>query len=129
MDKSQKRKISATDDLNDTEEDTEAGCHDTDSEQLMTNSTGCETGAKRSNVEVVTFSDPLKKNKLSKAVEPGQKVRRICSLRSPLSTKKHFIYFLFLDMNKMFPIIRIQGYFCSSSTTGTTAVRPWPIHV
>ncbi len=96
MDKSRKRKSSATDDLNDTEEDTEAGCHDTDSEQLMTNSTGCETGAKQSNVEVVTFSDPLKKNKLSKAVEPGQKVRRTCSLRSPLSTKNILFIFCFL---------------------------------
>lgn len=74
FDKSRKSKSSAKDELNDIEEDTEAGCHDTDSEQLMTNSTVCETGAKRSNVEVVTFSDPLKKNKLSKAVEPGQKV-------------------------------------------------------
>ncbi|XP_016410598.1 uncharacterized protein C1orf131 homolog isoform X2 [Sinocyclocheilus rhinocerous] len=51
---------------------------DTDSEQLLTNSTVCETmrsGAKQSSVEVVTFIDPLKKkNKISKAVEPGQKV-------------------------------------------------------
>ncbi|XP_016410597.1 uncharacterized protein C1orf131 homolog isoform X1 [Sinocyclocheilus rhinocerous] len=50
---------------------------DTDSEQLLTNSTVCETmrsGAKQSSVEVVTFIDPLKKkNKISKAVEPGQK--------------------------------------------------------
>ncbi len=96
MDKSRKSKSSAKDDLNDIEEDTEAGCHDTDSEQLMTNSTVCETGAKRSNVEVVTFSDPLKKNKLSKAVEPGQKVRRTCSLRSLLSTKNILFIFCFL---------------------------------
>ncbi|KAL0163942.1 hypothetical protein M9458_039695, partial [Cirrhinus mrigala] len=51
-------------------------CHDTDSEQLMTNSTLCEnmqSGAKQSSVEVVTFIDPLKKNKLSKPVEPGKK--------------------------------------------------------
>ncbi|XP_016392677.1 uncharacterized protein C1orf131 homolog [Sinocyclocheilus rhinocerous] len=43
----------------------------------MTHSTVCEhmlSGAKRSNVEVVTFIVPLKKNKLSKAVESGQKV-------------------------------------------------------
>uniref|UniRef100_A0A671PU76 Uncharacterized protein n=1 Tax=Sinocyclocheilus anshuiensis TaxID=1608454 RepID=A0A671PU76_9TELE len=45
------------------------------------------SGAKRSNVEVVAFIVPLKKNKLSKAVEPGQNVRRTCNLRSsPLST-------------------------------------------
>ncbi|XDV41730.1 hypothetical protein PO909_010540 [Leuciscus waleckii] len=45
---------------------------DTDSEQPMTNSTVCESlpsGAKQSNVEVVTFVDPRRKNKLSKAVE------------------------------------------------------------
>uniref|UniRef100_A0A8C1UF08 Zgc:194224 n=1 Tax=Cyprinus carpio TaxID=7962 RepID=A0A8C1UF08_CYPCA len=50
---------------------------DTDSEQLMTNPTVCEnmpSGAKQSSVEVVTFIDPLKKNKISKVVEPGQKV-------------------------------------------------------
>ncbi|KTF81592.1 hypothetical protein cypCar_00029528 [Cyprinus carpio] len=49
---------------------------DTDSEQLMTNPTVCEnmpSGAKQSSVEVVTFIDPLKKNKISKVVEPGQK--------------------------------------------------------
>lgn len=117
MEKSRKRKNLAKDDLNDTEENTETACHDTDSEQLMTNSTVCEnmlSGAKPSNVEVVTFIDPLKKNKLSKAVEPGQKVRRTCSLRSPLSTKKTFFLFFifwFLDMNKNVHIIRIQGYF------------------
>lgn len=44
----------------------------------MTNSTVCESlpsGAKQSNVEVVTFVDPRRKNKLSKAVELVKKVR------------------------------------------------------
>ncbi len=88
LEKSRKRKNLAKDDVNNTEENTETACHETDSEQLMTNSTVCEnmlSGAKPSNVEVVTFIDPLKKKKLSKAVEPGQKVR------SPLSTKKLFL--------------------------------------
>ncbi|XP_043075579.1 uncharacterized protein C1orf131 homolog [Puntigrus tetrazona] len=67
--KSQKRKNSSKDDVKDTEGDTETACHGTDSEQLLTNS-----GTKRSDVEVVTFIDPLKKSKLSKAVEPRKKV-------------------------------------------------------
>ncbi|XP_050993994.1 uncharacterized protein C1orf131 homolog [Labeo rohita] len=75
--KSRKRKNSAKDDMNDTEENTDTVCHNTDSEQLVTNTTVCEnmqSGAEQSSVEVVTFIDPLKKNKLSKPVEPRQKV-------------------------------------------------------
>jgi len=44
----------------------------------MTNSTVCgslPSGAKQSNVEVVTFIDPRRKNQLSKAVELVKKVR------------------------------------------------------
>ncbi|KAI2651738.1 putative protein C1orf131-like [Labeo rohita] len=76
--KSRKRKNSAKDDMNDTEENTDTVCHNTDSEQLVTNTTVCEnmqSGAEQSSVEVVTFIDPLKKNKLSKPVEPRQKAR------------------------------------------------------
>ncbi|XP_059354002.1 uncharacterized protein C1orf131 homolog [Carassius carassius] len=50
---------------------------DTDSEQIMTSSAVCEnipSGAELSSVELVTFTDPLKKNKIPKTVEPGQKV-------------------------------------------------------
>ncbi|KAL1254401.1 hypothetical protein QQF64_016630 [Cirrhinus molitorella] len=75
--KLRKRKNLAEDDMNDTEKNTDAVCPETDSEQVVTNSTVCEnmqSGSKQSNVEVVTFSDPLKKNKLSKIVQPGQKV-------------------------------------------------------
>lgn len=84
MKKSRKRKNSAKDDMNDTEENTDTVCHNTDSEQLVTNTTVCEnmqSGAEQSSVEVVTFIDPLKKNKLSKPVEPRQKVRETCSFR------------------------------------------------
>ncbi|XP_073673184.1 uncharacterized protein C1orf131 homolog [Garra rufa] len=75
--KSQKRKNLAEDDMNNTEKKTDTVCHDTDSEQLMINPTVCEnmqSGAKQSNVEVVTFVDPLKKNKLSNTVKPKHKV-------------------------------------------------------
>ncbi|XP_052391732.1 uncharacterized protein C1orf131 homolog [Carassius gibelio] len=50
---------------------------DTGSEQIMTSSTVCEnipSGAELSSVELVTFTDPLKKNKIPKTAEPGQKV-------------------------------------------------------
>ncbi|KAG1964802.1 uncharacterized protein C1orf131 homolog [Pimephales promelas] len=63
--KSQKRK-------NFTKDEKDTVQHDTDSEQPMTNSTVCgslPSGAKQSNVEVVTFIDPRRKNQLSKAVE------------------------------------------------------------
>lgn len=86
--KSRKRKNVAEDDSadheNDAEENTETIKRDTDSEQPMTNSTLCESvlsGTKQSNVEVVTFINPLKRNKLSKAVEPSKKVSGTCSLR------------------------------------------------
>ncbi|ROL46288.1 hypothetical protein DPX16_9023 [Anabarilius grahami] len=71
--KSLKRKNVAKDD-SDAEENTDTIKHDTDSEQ--TNSTVCEnipSGTKQSNVEVVTFINPLKRKKLSKAVEPAKK--------------------------------------------------------
>ncbi|KAK7133448.1 hypothetical protein R3I94_015359 [Phoxinus phoxinus] len=70
--KSQKRKKNFAKDEKDAEENTDTVKHDTDSEQPMTNSTVCESlpsGAKQSNVEVVTFIDPRRKKQLSKAVE------------------------------------------------------------
>lgn len=91
LEKSRKRKNLAKDDVNNTEENTETACHETDSEQLMTNSTVCEnmlSGAKPSNVEVVTFIDPLKKKKLSKAVEPGQKVSDVKEKKKNTSDEK-----------------------------------------
>lgn len=95
--KSLKRKKIAKDDNddneNDAEENTDTIKHDTDSEQ--TNSTVCEnipSGTKQSNVEVVTFINPQKKNKLSKAVEPARKVRGTCSLRSTWSPCCHLCF-------------------------------------
>ncbi|KAF4099229.1 uncharacterized protein C1orf131 homolog [Onychostoma macrolepis] len=87
LEKSRKRKNSAKDDVNNTEENTETS----DSEQLMTNSTVCEnmlSGAKRSNVEVVTFINPLKKNKLSKAVEPRQRLSDVKEKKKNSSDEK-----------------------------------------
>lgn len=88
--KSQKRinvaKDYNADNENDAEENTDTIRHDTDSELPMTNST------KQSSVEVVTFINPLKKNKLSKAVEPAKKVRGTCSLRSTCSPCCHLCF-------------------------------------
>lgn len=79
--KSQKRKSSsATEDHheNDIKKNTDTS-HDTDLDMHVTNvsnSTVCENttpGTQHSSVEVVTFIDPRKKNKLSKTVERVQK--------------------------------------------------------
>ncbi|XP_051730740.1 uncharacterized protein C1orf131 homolog [Ctenopharyngodon idella] len=84
--KSQKRinvaKDYNADNENDAEENTDTIRHDTDSELPMTNST------KQSSVEVVTFINPLKKNKLSKAVEPAKKAPVVKEKKKNFTDKK-----------------------------------------
>lgn len=88
--KSQKRKNFDKDEIN-CEGNTDTAKHDTDSEQPMSNSTVCEnklSGTKQSNVEVVTFIDPLRKNKLSKAVELGKKAPDVKEKKKKVSDEK-----------------------------------------
>lgn len=91
--KSQKRKnSSATDDHHENDINTDTG-HDTclDLHQTnVSNSTKCEnttSETQQSSVEVVTFIDPRKTHKLSKTVEPVQKVRE--KIATDLNPKEH----------------------------------------
>ncbi|XP_067273398.1 uncharacterized protein C1orf131 homolog [Pseudorasbora parva] len=90
--KSQKRKKNFAKDEINSEENTDPVEHDTGSEQPMTNSTVCDenilSGTKKSNVEVVTFINPLKKNKLSKPVELGKKAPDVKEKKKKVSDEK-----------------------------------------
>ncbi|XP_056337580.1 uncharacterized protein C1orf131 homolog [Danio aesculapii] len=68
------------DTVNEAKGNTDTVSHDADS-----NSTA---GAKKSMVEVVTFVDPLKKNKLLQSVEPKQKVPDFKEKEKMMTTKK-----------------------------------------
>ncbi|XP_067239482.1 uncharacterized protein C1orf131 homolog [Chanodichthys erythropterus] len=83
--KSLKRKNVAKDDNADNaEENTDTIKHDTDSSVCK----NIPSGTKQSNVEVVTFINPLKKNKLSKAVEPAKKAPVVKEKKEKVSDEK-----------------------------------------